>query len=124
MLNQFLIMGRLVDNPKESLTPNNNKVVSVSVACQREFRTSDGSYETDFFRVEFWKGLADIAQKNLKKGQLVCLRARLENNNYTNKEGRKVYDVRIVGERLLYVEYSQKTKILDELDEENIEENE
>ncbi len=124
MLNQFLIMGRLADNPKETVTPNNNKVVSIVVACQKEFRNQDGTYETDFFRIEFWKGLADVALKNLRKGQLVCLRARLENNNYTNKEGRKVYDVRIVGERFLYLEYSQKTKIIDELEEEIIEENE
>ena len=122
MLNQFLLMGRLGENPRETTTPNGNKVVSLLVACQKEFRNQDGTYDTDFFRVEIWKGLADLATKNLKKGMLVCIRSRLENNNYVNKEGKKVYETRIVGERLLYVEYANKSKTLDEEIEENLEE--
>ena len=46
---------------------------------------------TDYFNVTLWRGLAENVFAHCTVGSLVIIKGRLENNNYTNKEGQLVY---------------------------------
>lgn len=99
-MNNLNISGRLVADPTINTTANGVKVARLRVAVNREYKNAEGKYDTDFFEVSAFRGTAEFAEKYLTKGRKVIIQGRIENNNYTNREGQKVYGTRIVAEKL------------------------
>ena len=50
MLNQSIIVGRLVNDPELRETENGHKVANVMLAVPRSYRNADGEYDTDFIK--------------------------------------------------------------------------
>lgn len=48
MLNQSIIVGRIVQEPEIRETENGNKVTNITLAVQRPFKNVNGEYDTDF----------------------------------------------------------------------------
>lgn len=48
MLNQTVLVGRLVKNPELRETENGNKVTNITLAVPRSYKNTEGVYETDF----------------------------------------------------------------------------
>lgn len=48
MLNQTVLVGRLVSDPELRETENGNKVTNVTLAVPRSFKNINGEYDTDF----------------------------------------------------------------------------
>lgn len=104
MFNQVILAGRVVKDPELNTLENGNKVAVIRVATMRPFRSKDtGEYESDFFNVTLWQGMAETAYDKCRKGTLVIIKGRLQDNQFTDKEGKKNYVVQIVGERLIYL---------------------
>ena len=59
MLNQSIIVGRIVREPEVRETENGNKVTNITLAVQRPYKNIDGEYETDFISCVLWKGIAE-----------------------------------------------------------------
>ena len=119
MFNQVLFAGRLTKDPELRELQNGVKHCRISIAVQRPFRAANGDVLTDFFTVTLWRGLAENVFSHCKTGSLVIVKGRLENNNYTNKEGQQVYANDIIAERLIYLSSNNKT---DEIESEDLEE--
>ena len=71
MLNQVVLVGRIVRNPELVETETDKKMSRITLAIPRSFKNMDGEYETDFINCILW----DIAAKNTveycKKGDIV-----------------------------------------------------
>lgn len=48
MLNQMIIVGRLVRSPELRETENGKKVTNITLAVPRSYKNTKGEYETDF----------------------------------------------------------------------------
>ena len=48
MLNQTVIVGRLVRDPELYETENGNKVTNITLAVPRSYKNVNGEYDTDF----------------------------------------------------------------------------
>ena len=48
MLNQTVIVGRIVRDPELRETESGNKVTNITLAVPRSYKNADGEYETDF----------------------------------------------------------------------------
>ena len=48
MLNQVVLVGRLVKDPELVETENNKKISRITIAIPRSFKNMNGEYETDF----------------------------------------------------------------------------
>ncbi len=48
MLNQIVIVGRLVKNPELRQTDSGKKVTNITLAVPRSYKNAKGEYETDF----------------------------------------------------------------------------
>lgn len=81
MLNQLILVGRLTENPKEII---NNKLI-VTLAVQRNYKNSEGVYETDFIDVVLWQCVAENTYEYCKKGDLIGIRGRLETELVNNQ---------------------------------------
>ena len=96
-MNKVILMGRLTRDPevRYGQGSNNTAVCRYSIAVDRRFKR-DGDPDADFFDCTVFGKGAEFAEKYLKKGTKIVISGRIENNNYTNKEGQKVYGTRIV----------------------------
>ena len=95
MNNQICLIGRLVSDPKIKETENDRKVCNITLAVQRSFKNEDGIYKTDFISVTLWAGIVEQVCKYCHKGDLVCVRGRLQTRTYEdkNKEYKRIIEV-------------------------------
>ena len=52
MLNQIVLVGRLVATPEVKELEDEKKVANITVAVPRSYKNADGEYETDFIDCE------------------------------------------------------------------------
>jgi len=80
MLNQTVIVGRLVNNP-EKIEEEERKVAKITLAVPRSFKNADGEYETDYIPVRLFGGVAENTTEWCNKGDLVGIKGRLQSND-------------------------------------------
>lgn len=104
-MNKIILMGRLTRDPevRYSQGEKSTAIASFSVAVNRRIKR-EGEPEADFFNCTAFGKQAEFVEKYLKQGTKVVLSGRLQNNNYTNKEGQKVYSVQIMVEEIEFAE--------------------
>ena len=95
MLNQIVIQGRLTKSPELRHTQSGKAVASLSIACDRDFKDSNGNKNTDFFDIVVWGQTGERCADWLSKGQLVTLTGRLQTRDWTDRDGnkRKVFEI-------------------------------
>lgn len=102
MLNQTVIVGRLVSDPELRETDGGRKVTNVTLAVPRSFKNVNGEYDTDFINCVLWKGIAENTATYCKKGDLVGVKGRLQSREYEfDDEKRKV--VELVAEKVTFL---------------------
>lgn len=102
-MNKVILLGRLCKDPEVSSSTSGTTFARYSIAVDRKFK-KEGEPDADFFNCTSFSKQAEFVEKYLKKGTKVVVTGRLQNNNYTNKEGQKVYDVRIMVEEIEFAE--------------------
>lgn len=78
MLNQTVLVGRIVSDPKLNETINDKKVTIVPLAVQRSFKNEEGEYATDFIPCVLWDGVAQNVVEYCKKGDLIGIKGRIQ----------------------------------------------
>lgn len=78
MLNQVVIVGRLVEKPILEENKNGKKVCNITLAVPRSYKNADGIYETDFIKCTLWNGIAENTTEYYNKGDLVGVKGRLQ----------------------------------------------
>ena len=102
-MNKVIIMGRLTRDPEISSSTNGTTFARYSVAVDRRFKR-EGDPDADFFNCTSFGKQAEFVERYLKKGTKVVVTGRLQNNNYTQKDGSKVYSVQIMVEDVEFAE--------------------
>lgn len=97
------MMGRLTRDPEVRYSNEGNAVSKFSLAVDRRYKR-EGQPNADFFNCVAFGKTAEFTEKYLKQGTKVALEGELQNNNYTNKEGQKVYGMQIVVNSLEFAE--------------------
>ena len=93
-MNCITLMGRLTRDP-EIRTGNNSTVARYTLAVDRRFKR-DGDPDADFFNCTVFGKSAEFAEKYFKKGTKLLIRGRIQSDNYTNKDGDKVYSWQVI----------------------------
>lgn len=104
-MNKVILMGRLTKDPdiRYGQGQNPTAVAGMSIAVDRRFKR-EGEPDADFFDLSAFGKTAEFAEKYLKKGTKIVLEGRLQNDNYTNRDGQKVYRNRVMVESLEFAE--------------------
>lgn len=109
MLNQIVLIGRLVRDPELRYTPSGVPVAQFALAVDRPFTNAQGQRETDFFDIVVWRKQAELVSAHLQKGRLVAVQGLLQTRSYETPEGqrRKVYE--IVADRVTFLDRKPST---------------
>lgn len=108
-MNKIILMGRLTRDPETTYSQSSQTPMAISkfsIAVDRKFKRQ-GEVETDFFNCVAFGKQGEFVEKYLSKGNKVLLTGRIENNNYTNREGQKVYSVQVSVEEVEFAESKQ-----------------
>ncbi len=134
MLNSFYLIGRVCATP-ELKTYNNSSgdtftVTNLRLAVNRPFKNLDGELVPDFFNIVLWELNAKNACDFLSKGDLVAVVGRLQSRtSQLNIEvggeavTKKINNIDIIGERVIYLSTKGRKELNDEIDNYNQEVN-
>ena len=104
-MNKIILLGRLTRDPeiRYSQGENSMAIARFTLAVNRRYKRQ-GEPEADFFNCTAFGKQAEFVQNYLKQASKILLSGRVQNDNYTNKEGQKVYSVQIMVEELEFAE--------------------
>ena len=104
-MNKVILIGRLTRDPeiRYSTGASSTAVGTFSIAVDRRFKR-EGEPDADFFNCTAFGKQAEFVERYLKKGTKMVVVGRLQNDNYTNKDGQKVYRTRIMVDELEFAE--------------------
>ena len=103
MLNQSIVVGRIVNSPELRETENGVKVSSVLLAVPRSYKNSIGEYETDFIKCVLWRGVAERTTEYCKKGDLIGVRGRIQTRDIEQEDETLKTVMELVAERVTFL---------------------
>ncbi len=104
-MNKVIFMGRFTRDPevRYSQGANPTAIARFTLAVNRRFKR-DGEPEADFFNCTAFGKQAEFIERYMRKAVKVVVSGRIENDNYTNKEGQMVYSVKVMIEEIEFAE--------------------
>lgn len=102
MLNQTVIVGRIVRDLELHETENGNKVAQLTLAVPRSFKNMNGEYDTDYIPCVLWKGIAENTAEYCKKGDLVGIKGRIQTRSYEQEDELK-YVTEVIAEKVTFL---------------------
>ena len=99
MINKVILVGRLGRDPDMKFTDDGKAIANLAVATSESWTdktTGQKQKRTEWHRVSVFGGLADIAQRFLKKGSQVFLEGSLRTRKWQNKEGKDQYTTEVI----------------------------
>ena len=104
-MNKVILMGNLTRDPEIRYSQGENSlaIARFSIAVNRRF-SRQGDTDTDFFNCTAFGKQAEFVKKYFKQGSRMLLTGRVQNDNYTSKNGERVYSVQIMADEIEFAE--------------------
>lgn len=104
MLNQVVLVGRLVRDPELRETSDGKSVTNITLAVSRNYKNSEtGEYETDFLKATLWSGIAENTVNYTKKGSVLGIKGRVISRSIETEDGKKYNCPEIVAEKVTFI---------------------
>ena len=110
MLNQVVLVGRLVKDPELKVTSNGKKTAVVTLAVPRNYKNPEGVYETDFLDCTLWTNVAENTTEYCQTGDMVGVKGRIQTRTIQNDDGSKRRKTEIIAEKVTFLAQSPKSK--------------
>lgn len=96
-LNKVTLIGNTGRDPEVKTFQDGTKNTTLTVATTERYKNRDGQVQerTEWHTVVCWRNLADIAEKWVKKGDLVYVEGKIRSREYEDRDGqkRRVYEI-------------------------------
>lgn len=101
-VNKVILLGYLGKDPETYTFSNGNKKVRLTIATSEAYKNKAGERveHTEWHYVNMFRSLADVAEKYLKKGNLVYVEGMLRTRSWEEANGEKRYITEIEGHSL------------------------
>lgn len=105
-MNKSILFGRLVKDPDIRYTQTQSGELAIAnfrIAVNRKYAKENGP-NADFFTCTAFGKKAEFVSNYFAKGAKIAVEGRMENDNYENNQGEKVYSVRLMVDDVDFVE--------------------
>ena len=102
-VNKVILVGNLGSDPEMRYLQNGDAVCNIKIATSESWKdkqTGDKKEATEWHRVVFFRQLAEIAGKYLKKGSSVYVEGKITTRKWQDKEGTDRYTTEITGNEM------------------------
>ncbi len=103
MINKVILVGNVGADPEIRTTESRVKMARIRLATtERIFnrQTNENREHTEWHTVMVWRGLADVADKYIRKGSQIYIEGNLRTRDWVDKENVKHYTTEIVAYEL------------------------
>lgn len=109
-MNKVVLVGNLVKDP-ELLEINGveDGCVKFTIAVRRNYKTSEGTAESDFFPVVMWGQRGKVIHKYLKKGDYISISGKLRTRSYETKDEQKRFVVEVIADEFDFCGWRKQT---------------
>ena len=98
-INKVILVGHLGKDPDLRYLQNNVAVLSFPLATSETIiKNGEKIEQTEWHNIVMWRGLAEAAEKILKKGRLIYMEGKCRTRSFDDKNGLKKYTTEIVAE--------------------------
>jgi len=96
MVNKVILLGNVGKDPEVRHMDNNLVVAQFTLATnERWIKDGNKTEHTEWHNIVMWRGLAEIAEKFVRKGTTLYIEGRLRHRSYDDKDGIKRYTTEI-----------------------------
>ena len=101
-INKVILVGNLGKDPEAFTFENGVKKVSFSLATTESYKDKEGNKidQTEWHNIVLWRGLADVAEKYLSKGNQVYIEGKIKTRAWDDKDGNKRYTTEIYADNM------------------------
>jgi single-strand DNA-binding protein len=103
-LNKVMLIGNLGKDPEVRAIPSGVKVANFSIATTESYNdknTGQKVDKTEWHNIVMWRGLAEVAEKYLRKGSQVYVEGRLQTRSWDDQNGQKRYTTEVVADNMV-----------------------
>ena len=98
-VNKVILIGRLGADPEVRYMPNGNALATVNIATSESWKdknTGETRERTEWHRVVFFRGLAEVVGQYLRKGSQVYVEGRLQTRKWQGQDGQDRYTTEVI----------------------------
>lgn len=101
-VNKVILVGNLGKDPQVRYLDSGVAVANFSLATTENYKNKEGERvsQTEWHNVVLWRGLAEVAEKYLKKGASVYIEGKIRTRKWEDKEGVTRYSTEILGDNM------------------------
>jgi single-strand DNA-binding protein len=99
-VNKVILVGHVGQDPEVRYLDNNTPVCTIRMATSDVYKNKSGERvtNTEWHNVVLWRGLAEIAEKYVKKGSQIYIEGKLRTRSWDDKDKNKRYTTEIVAD--------------------------
>ncbi|MEO9872441.1 single-stranded DNA-binding protein [Ekhidna sp.] len=101
-VNKVILVGRLGKDPEVRHLENGATVANFSIATSETYKdrqTGERREQTEWHNVVLWRGLAEVVEKYVKKGDMIYVEGKLRTRSW-EKDGVTRYTTEVVGDNM------------------------
>jgi single-strand DNA-binding protein len=101
-VNKVILVGNVGKDPDVHYIDTNVAVARFPFATSETYRSKDGERitTTEWHNIVLWRGLAEVAEKFVKKGSQLFIEGKIRTRSYDDREGNKKYITEIIGDNM------------------------
>ena len=102
-VNKVILVGNLGKDPEVRYLEGGVAVASFPLATSEKYKdrnTGERVSQTEWHNIVLWRGLAEVAEKYLKKGNQVYVEGKLKTRSWEDQNGQKRYTTEIVADNM------------------------
>ena len=101
-VNKVILVGNVGKDPETRYLDENTAITKFSMATSETYKNRNGERvsNTEWHNIVLWRGLAQVAEKYVKKGTQIYIEGRIKTRSYDDADGNKKYITEIVGDQM------------------------
>ncbi len=101
-INKVILIGNLGKDPEVRYLDSGVAVANITLATTENYKNKQGERvsQTEWHDIVLWRGLAEIAEKYLKKGNSIYIEGKIRTRKWEDKEGNNRYRTEILADNM------------------------
>ena len=101
-VNKVILVGNLGKDPEVKYLDSGVAVANFSLATSESYKNKEGERvnQTEWHNIVLWRGLAEVAEKWLKKGSSVYIEGKIKTRKWEDKDGNTRYNTEILADNM------------------------
>ena len=101
-VNKVILVGNLGKDPEVRYLDSGVAVANFTLATTENYKNKQGERvsQTEWHNIVLWRGLAEVAEKWLKKGSSIYVEGKIRNRKWEDKDGNTRYNTEVLADNM------------------------